>query len=76
MVLVVKKKLACRCKSAILGFKRKLGAEDVDSVIGLYVVYVIGKHRIVREENCGGHSTRGSRLTPIKKSIRGGSLNL
>ena len=45
-------KLACQCKNAILGFRRKLEAGDVDSVIGLYVVYVLGEHRIIREDNC------------------------
>ena len=70
------KKLAWQCKNAVVGFRRKLEAGDVDSVIGLYEVYVLGEHRVIREENCGGHSTRGSRLTPIKRSMRGGGLNI
>ena len=70
LVVLVVKKLTCQCKNAILGFRRKLEAGDVDSVIGLYVVYVLGEHRIIREDNCAGHSTRGSRLTPIKRSER------
>ena len=67
LVVLVVKKLTCQCKNAVLGFRRKLEAGDVDSVIGLYVVYVLGEHRIIREDNCAGHSTRGSRLTPIKR---------
>ena len=62
VVLVVKKKqLTCQCKNAILGFRRKVEAREVDSVIGLYVLYVTGKHRIISGENCDGHRTGGTR---------------